>query len=130
MLNDSKLIAFVCLLQACLSVSAPSWQSYGNFTSDNLTLIQGKLDLGFAALASGTITEAGFVRNISDELNKEWDPAWNVMLLSNYNEQTTPDGADGNLDFSQVLYGYAFRHHWLWFNNYFSRSTSTTYFSD
>ena len=42
--------------------------------------------------------------NISTELNKLWDPAWNVVIIS------TPANIDS------VLYGYAFRGHWLWFN--------------
>lgn len=43
-------------------------------------------------------------QNISNHLNTIWDPAWNVMIFNlHYNVDA-------------VVYGYAFRNHWLWFN--------------
>ena len=42
--------------------------------------------------------------NISDNLNRMWDPAWNVLIYS----------FNSNVD--AIIYGYAFRGHWLWFN--------------
>lgn len=48
-------------------------------------------------------------KNISDILNKAWDPAWNVVLIS----QSL--GVD---TVKSVVYGYAFKEHWLWLNDY------------
>ena len=44
-------------------------------------------------------------RNTSMELNRLWDPAWNVVICQTVNEF-----------FDIVLYAYAFREHWGWFN--------------
>lgn len=41
---------------------------------------------------------------ISTRLNTIWDPAWNVVILRQ---------AAG---YDSVVYGYAFRDHWMWIN--------------
>jgi hypothetical protein len=43
---------------------------------------------------------------ISDQLNIEWDPAWNVVLVYNNNGK----------NYDTVMYGYGFNGHWFWFN--------------
>lgn len=43
----------------------------------------------------------------SNYLNDLWAPAWNVVIiLSRYSP----------INFDAVIYGYAFRNHWLWIN--------------
>ena len=48
----------------------------------------------------------GFCKGMSDHLKDLWHPAWNVVTL------TSISSSDA------VLYGYAFRDHWMWYNNY------------
>ncbi len=43
---------------------------------------------------------------ISNDLNDLWDEAWNVFVCSLFNSER-----------DAVVYGYAFRDHWLWINN-------------
>ena len=45
------------------------------------------------------------MKDLSDRLNTRWNPAWNVALTLTY--YPTSD---------TILYGYAFRDQWMWFN--------------
>lgn len=45
-----------------------------------------------------------FVNDIATRLNNRWDPAWNVVLVTE------------KLGFDAILYGYAFRNQWMWYN--------------
>jgi hypothetical protein len=51
---------------------------------------------------------------ISDKLNAEWDPAWNVALMYIFGEITL----NQTEDFRNVVYGYAYNGHWLWYNKF------------
>lgn len=103
-------LTMMCLL--ALGQAVPdAWQSYGNFTPDNITLMLGKIDLAVQSLAYPDY----IINNISDELNAAWHPAWNVaVVLNSYDPQYPVVN-----DFRNVFYGYAFRGHWFWYNNYY-----------
>jgi hypothetical protein len=65
-------------------------------------------------LADSSFAYAGWPKTISDKLNAAWDPAWNVALVS-----TVQDLAfNSTADFRNVVYGYAYNGHWLWYNKY------------
>jgi hypothetical protein len=49
-----------------------------------------------------------FVTAFSTYLNDLWDPAWNVVVIY-ITDKTNADS---------VLYGYAFRNHWMWYNGF------------
>jgi hypothetical protein len=51
---------------------------------------------------------------ISDKLNAAWDPAWNVALVYINGDLTLHQTAD----FRNVMYGYAYNQHWLWYNKF------------
>ena len=50
-----------------------------------------------------------FCQKLSEHLNGLWDPAWNVVTM----KSTYPKAL-----YDVVLYGYAFRDHWMWYNDY------------
>jgi hypothetical protein len=51
---------------------------------------------------------------ISDKLNAAWDPAWNVALTVTIADLITNTTGD----FRNVVYGYAYNQHWLWYNKF------------
>lgn len=71
-----------------------------------------------------------FSKYISEKLTAKWDPAWNVVTVFNYGTITINQTGD----FRNVVYGYAFNNHWLWYNKYLvvqnpQSPTSYIYFS-
>lgn len=52
------------------------------------------------------IDHAAMALGISNDLNTLWSEAWNVFVCGLFNQ-----------DRDAVVYGYAFRGHWLWINN-------------
>ena len=87
-------------------VAAINWQGTGNLSSSNITEIWDYINSNFGRnnfmntmqlLASG----------LSNSLNTKWAPAWNVVIVKIGNADNYND---------VVLYGYAFRNHWMWYN--------------
>lgn len=58
-------------------------------------------------LAWNNLILTDFTTDFSTFLNSQWDPAWNVFL--NYIDHQGEDS-------DTVVYGYAYRKHWLWIN--------------
>ncbi len=104
-MKNTKAIFFVLLLSLLGNFSALDWQGYGNMSSSNLTDIWTFVNnnIGYAVTNS---KHQEFTTNLSNYLNKLWDPAWNVFVI-----QTT-------VSKDTVVYGYAFRDHWMWYNGY------------
>lgn len=110
-------MVWLCLALLFVAALGESWQSYGNFTDDNITFIRSILPGPIAAFdADNTNSQIGIrsAKNISDTLNAKWDPAWNVIIVQ---------ASMGVGRMKTVLYGYAFRGHWLWFNDYTNTAT-------
>lgn len=97
-------------------ISTANWQGTGNFTQDNITFIRTNIDANFnSQWSAGTITDSSdktlvnLAKKLSDQLNDQWAPAWNVVIAL-----TT----DSSYNMDTVLYGYGFRDHWMWDNTY------------
>ena len=93
--------------------SCLDWQGAGNWTSDNLTVLNNMINA--VSPSELTIYLSTDVKNISDQLNTLWAPAWNVVIVY------YPD----SINYDSVLYGYGFRAHWFWFNGW--QRTDGTY---
>lgn len=66
------------------------------------------IDTNFTQYTSNSDYDA-FNTAFSDELNRRWHPAWNIVTIKSlYSTYDT------------VLYGYAFNNHWMWYSNYTS----------
>lgn len=102
--HGACLLVALVLLALALPTLQLDWQSHGNMTESNMTQIR-------ALIASNPVPSGAqapeidnVAQNVSTNLNNLWDPAWNVIIYS----------LNTNVD--AVVYGYAFRGHWLWFN--------------
>ncbi len=85
-----------------LPATALEYQSYGEFTRAQLTqtvkMVQEVLEeeSGNKALA------------IAERLNEAMDPSWFVVYMDKSN----------NFDAIMMVYGYAFKNHWMWLSNF------------
>lgn len=119
-----KLI-FFCAFALLLAYAALlNWQAAGNMSASNMTIIQGYINANFSMGEENLNTLPGRVGPFSDYLNGLWAPAWNVVIIYN---------GKSNEKFDAILYGYAFRDHWMWINGLsllsFSNPSSTiTYY--
>ena len=107
-----KELGFLLVIAMLLQCgSALNWQGTGNMSNSNLTDIWTYINANFktswqrSAISNGP-SVSNFVSGFSTYLNGLWDPAWNVVVVYNY------DGSNSDA----VLYGYAFNDHWLWYN--------------
>lgn len=107
------MIALFCLLDCG---HCKNWQAADNMTASNLTEIWDYIDTNFdktktkevvADLTSDTYL-VNFATGMSTYLNGKWGTAWNVVVVY----ITDIVNAD------TVVYGYAFRNHWMWYNGY------------
>lgn len=119
-----QMLLGICLCLLLAAVSGQNWQSHGNFSESNLTLINSTIKAAVALYQADTTSNADlFCKNISDTLNAAWETAWNVVVFE--------PGPSRYL--SAIVYGYAYNEHWLWFNNYtiiclssFGKTTTVT----
>lgn len=84
-----------------------------------MTFVTNLIDEATKSVANGSIKGNEISMYMSDALNKEWNPAWNVVvykLLDSTNDA--------------IVFGYAFNKHWLWFNNYLSSNISYIIWKD
>jgi hypothetical protein len=104
----------ISLLLLLVCSSGLNWQGAGNMNSDNRTIVMNYISTNFhtsisvnTALAAGDTTLSAFATDFAAHLNGYWDPAWNVVIvyINTHGENT-----------DTVLYGYAFRDHWMWLN--------------
>lgn len=107
-MSNSNLIMAACLSLLFVAALGDSWQSYGNFTEDNISDIRLILRESLGETAENGLVAASLT-NISNNLNAKWDPAWNTVTAFNVRGAGT---------ISNVVYGYAFNNHWLWHNDY------------
>lgn len=64
------------------------------------------------AIGSGDNSLSNYAESLSTYLNGLWDIAWNVVISYAFNADNyslTPNS-------DTIVYGYAFRKHWLWMN--------------
>ena len=103
----------MCLLQSVVS----DWQAGGrdgwkgapgSDDEPNLPRLEVELTKACSEIQAGQGNHKSAAKNISDTLNELWDPAWNVVAAKTY----------GGVGVYVVLYGYAFRSHWAWYNPY------------
>lgn len=102
---------FLTVLLLLCSANAIKWQGIGNMSESNLTTIWTYINANFiyGTFQSGRTDKiVGKISDFSSYLNGIWDPAWNVVLIYTFYGQ--------NQD--SVVYGYAFRDHWLWYNGF------------
>ena len=87
------------------------WQGTGNMNNSVISTIWDNMAINlYPILPTGDISSFG--QNLSAILNKEWDPAWNVVVF------VGPTGYDA------ILYGYAFNNHWMWYNGVPSKNVN------
>ncbi len=103
-MRDILTVVFI-IFTALPSSNQAGWQGYGNLSSENLTSIWGYINSNIqGAVTNSNIDD--FNTGLSTHLNDLWSPAWNIVTI----EQLTPSDS--------ILYGYAFRRHWMWYNDY------------
>jgi len=91
----SFLVLLLILIQDTVSIN---WQSHGNFSIENITIISNKITLLIPSLVTNSIPYQQAALTLSSDLNTLWDPAWNVII--SYISMGDGDG---------VVDGYAFR---------------------
>lgn len=101
-------LSFFLLLSLFLSpLLSNDWQAMGNFTPSNVSYIYTTINDCITRKATSSLSISSFPLTISDALNSVWDKAWNVFVTELSDYQT-----------DSIVYGYAFRDHWFWLNNY------------
>lgn len=80
------------------------WQGSGNMSQSNITEIRSAINNNPITPTTTDEQIDAIAQTISLRLNSLWNPAWNVAIAHNYPF------------FEVVLYGYAFRDHWMWIN--------------
>jgi hypothetical protein len=110
--NSNFLVVAVLLLTCCKSLD---WQGAGGWGNGNMTVIWDYINTNFSkawpqatTILPGDTKLADFASAFSTELNRRWDTAWNVVVAY----ITDKSNSDS------VVYGYAFRDHWMWYNGY------------
>jgi hypothetical protein len=112
MMRETALLLAILLVCA----NGVNWQASGNMSASNMSVVNSYIQTNFSSTytnealtvaAYTTITD--FTTAFSTELNRQWDEAWNVVVVHINNARENVDS---------VLYGYAFRDHWMWFNGY------------
>lgn len=113
-MNSTQRLSILLILSLITSTLTVNWQGTGNMTDSNMTEISTTINR-FPITSTSTNTQINEVaKNISDYLNGLWAPAWNVVI-----SKTT-------LPHDTVLYGYAFRNHWMWINGITIPTTTRT----
>jgi len=103
-------IALVILSLASVSICA-NWEYAGNWTTDNTTAINTAIDEAIKISPDAAdITKYNlgtFAQKLSEylETTLQWHQFWNVFVVVQTEASDT------------VVYGYAFKSHWLWRNN-------------
>lgn len=72
-----------------------------------MTVINSYISANFTMGLETTSSLPAKVGPFSDYLNNLWAPAWNVVII--YSNSL-------DINFDAVVYGYAFRNHWMWIN--------------
>ena len=107
-----KLNFLLFLLALIAPGSQMDWQSSGNMSESNITEIHTTIQDN---PINSTRTDAqidSIAQSMSTRFNLLWAPAWNVVLAKSVQPYDT------------VLYGYAFRDHWVWINGVAVPSTT------
>jgi hypothetical protein len=109
-----KLSLFLALMLILPHFHCVNWQGTGTLSYDMLNTIWNYINTNFdpkiaySKIIAKDLTLTNFVTGLANQLNNQFDPAWNVVLP--YSTSTT------SLD--TILYGYGFNDHWLWYNGY------------
>lgn len=117
-LMSTRAVLLVVLTATLLAVAnGINWQGKGNMNQTVLDKIWAYINANTSSGFSDIMDSSNiniFVKGLSDSLNQEWHPAWNVVATF------------GPQDYDTVLYGYAFNNHWMWYNG-IQHPTSPTY---
>lgn len=105
-------IAFVILSLASVGFCT-NWEYQGNWTTANTTAINAAIGTAMQASTSSEVADTTgynlgtFAKKLSENLEtvQNWAQFWNVFVV------VQEEASDA------VVYGYAFRNHWLWKNN-------------
>ena len=79
------------------------WQASGSFEPGQLEFVREAIDNAF----DDGLTKKAFSLNVTAVCNARYDRFWNVV--NGKTRQVTDDA---------VVFGYAYRQHWFWINNY------------
>lgn len=101
-------IALVILSLASVSICA-NWEHTGNWTTENTTDLLLAINESIILCAEDAspykYNLGKFAQKLSENLETRWHLFWNVFVVVQSEASDT------------VVYGYAFRDHWLWRNN-------------
>jgi hypothetical protein len=117
MANQQALFSLLAFFLFCSCVQTTNWQGIGNLTADNLTYIWGTINGNIGAYTNGaTLDAVRFATNLSNTFTSQWDVAWNVFVF---------ELKDPTVD--AIVYGYAFRDHWMWYNGFVNGATKLAF---
>lgn len=105
------IVSLVIILMLLSRGDGIAWQGVGNLSKENRTVIWAYIDEKFDLNWNGYTpksTIGDFAAGLSDNLTALWDAAWNVVVTIDVN----------GTQFDTVVYGYAFRDHWMWYNGF------------
>jgi hypothetical protein len=110
-----KLTFFLALMVLLPHFHCLNWQGTGVLSYDMQNTIWNYINTNFDpsvtynGLMLGNKAIVNFSKGLSNELNSRFDRAWNVVV---------PYISEFNNNADTVLYGYAFKDHWFWYNGY------------
>lgn len=113
---NTKFSFLLTLLLLSHTVTSLNWQGAGTVNNTVISRIWDHINANLTTALTGTQSDAqtdAFVKALSDEMNLLWSPAWNVVLVK------------GNKGYDTILYGYAYKDQWMWFNGIPHPTTST-----
>lgn len=109
----TKSFATLVLLLLLSLATAINWQGTGNMSQSDMNIVRGYIYNNFSlawkygtVISPGDSTLVNFANRFSTEMNRIFEPAWNIFVVY----LTDKSNSD------TVLYGYAFRDHWFWLN--------------
>lgn len=111
-----KLSFFLALMLILPNFHCLNWQATGNMPQEKMNAIWDYINSNFDfTLTSNAIYYAAnyplesFAEGLSNDLNARFHRAWNVVVVHDGMQNSNSDA---------ILYGYAFREHWFWYNGH------------
>lgn len=104
----ATIFKFLLVLALIALGSFQAWEAMGNMT-DYVEGVRGYIDIALAKVKVSKVYMNGATYVLANSLNAKWDSYWNTAIFQKI---------DTNPALNAVVYGYAFRDHWLWFNSY------------
>ena len=102
--NFQRVGILLLLLTGNVHSLSVAWQGTGNMSQSNMTEVQTVISNNPITDSTSLMSYEDKAQAISTALNTLWDPAWNVFIVKS------------EICYNTILYGYAFREHWMWIN--------------